>query len=511
MINIKKSEIHALLVHYQHKKRRHRKSSQSLRMITELNALFPDLPHLAEHELTLEESHRLLMFLLKKRKQQDGRRANLAKKLEAKFGAFMDCFLACSRVVELTLSLFQHILNASDLEALPKCEEDVRPWLESQGLLSPFECAVKVLEEHGQLSSYLSAQNLIKLSLVNKGLFGLFKDPLSKRLCEYVVYGNLEKVKAIIEAQPALLMHAELVTDDAGREVHGTPLQLALAAKDVGFYSKDSSMVDVICNRLLRVFPDAQSIINQQMTEQFPEGYMRDYEARCERDKAAVLRFMQAIANEKNADVLQAAVNNFRKHFDDENKNRGVIRTGFHNNEGVVMDWFEALNRNSTSFNEKTNGPRASFLWQQAFYLLSYFTAVDGMLFARGMDLMWKAASPLRPRRLFSANSGMAVPSLPPYQLERSLTCYYGGRSFFALRDDPSFYDDVLASALVHLEDASSELDFNESRSSFASCIPGLFGQLSKARMKRVQGLIQQYTNQAVLAPIDDHLLPFFL
>lgn len=275
------------------------------------------------------------------------------------------------------------------------------------------------LEKACEFSSYLSTNDLASASEVSQSFHRLFKPALdTKRLCQYVVYADLKNAEQIIINNPTILTRAATVTDYSGRQVHGTALQLAIAAKDVKFHEDEIAMVEMITKYLLSTFPDGETIRAQQICAQFPAGWEAEYEARAQRDQAALNAFVAATVDSNNPVDWETAAVDYREHFDHENKDRGVIKTGFHTNELAVAAWFQAYQDNYDAFGNHWGRLKNLFLWQKGSACERHLTACGAMALARDV---WKIVK-----------EGM--------HLDRSLAFLYGGGgSFFPLDSDPTF------------------------------------------------------------------------
>jgi hypothetical protein len=431
VINITKSKIQALLTGYETRITKNKKRSPFRNLtgrlpdiIDKLNKFVATLNLPETDQLTSPQLYELLTLLLKRkiRKNLLSGEATLsevlAQEIEEKFEKpRMDCFRACSELNYLNQAVFDFICEINDFQALPK-DAELLEWLRAKKLIADTEPAITQLETTHELSSYLSTKDLASASQVSQGFRGLFKPALdTKRLCQYVVYGDLKNAEQIIISNPGILTRAATVTDYSGRQVHGTALQLALGAKDVRFHEKERAMVEMITEVLLSAFPNGETIRAQQVCAQFPAGWEAAYQARVERDQAALGAFVAAIARSNNPVDWETAAVVYREHFDHENKGRGVIKTGFHTNELAVAAWFQAYNDNFVAFGNEWDSPKNRFLWQKGSYCERYLTACGAMALARDV---WKIVK-----------DGM--------HLDRSLAFLYGGGSFFPLDSDPAF------------------------------------------------------------------------
>lgn len=249
------------------------------------------------------------------------------------------------------------------------------------------EVLEKVLEQEDKLSlfsRYMHPKDLANASRVSKDFKNVFNPKLrniqAMTLAEYIIHADYINADKMITSAPILLTTPVTVTDYSSRKVHGTPLQLALGAKDIGIQENELGMIEMIHNHLSKL-PNGEALIAEQIHEQFPEGWEKKMYARVRRDSEAVTAFFNALLNSKNEPEMKEAAAKYRKHFDNENLGRGLIKTGFHNNELAVSEWFKCYEAVLDKYTqpENFNQDKIRFFWQKGSYPERYLTTVDMM------------------------------------------------------------------------------------------------------------------------------------
>jgi hypothetical protein len=283
-----------------------------------------------------------------------------------------------------------------------------------------------------------------------------------KALCQAVVYGDYNKVKAILDKNPGLVRYKARVQDysfhetneldEKGnkkriyRESEGTALQLALAAEDVSRWGHpDEGITNLILSYFTKAFHQdektAQAEILKQQEEQFPGGYQA-YETSDEvkKKKKSDLKALQdVIAAIQKADVqfttngnyddskgevkvdakCEAALNRFKEYL----KPQGIIRQGKHFNIELLYEALQAY-YNKERFDafsgdvyNSNDSPKNVLMWRKVVgYIQRYLPACFAQALCQGLD------------SVVGKNQ----------KLNRSLSFYYDDDLLFFPLDSPS-------------------------------------------------------------------------
>jgi hypothetical protein len=84
--------------------------------------------------------------------------------------------------------------------------------------------------------------------------------------------------------------------------------------------------------------PDGETEIARQNLAQFPEGWEKKEEERVQRDAEALKKVTEAIKNAKDGDDCDADIQAFLAYLADENKGKGMFKTGFYLNDQLLTD-----------------------------------------------------------------------------------------------------------------------------------------------------------------------------
>ena len=194
------------------------------------------------------------------------------------------------------------------------------------------------------IGKYLSSIDKIYLSLVNKKLFSIFQadiklaNILIKQFLLHVALGEKKEAEEMIKCEPRLLLEKRTIEDEAGRQIYGTALQIALGAKDVSLDPKQyEEMVEMI-ERYLKQHYDEEEIATQR-AEQFPEGWEKEEEARRKHDSEAIKKVFAAIDKATTNEKAEEAVKEFQAYL--KKQTEVVITTGYHFNEKLFEEAFE--------------------------------------------------------------------------------------------------------------------------------------------------------------------------
>jgi L-rhamnose mutarotase len=210
-------------------------------------------------------------------------------------------------------------------------------------------------------------------------------------LCQYVVYGKYDEVKAILEKNPQLLLYRARVKDysfyqdEKGkrtyREMEGTAYQLALAAEDISREQwPDEGMADMMLAYFERACGDnekATAEIRKQQRQQFPAGYEKLESDKKSKDSIALKEVVDAIKNakvefingsdsESNGEVSvdakgEAALNKFRQYL----MPTGVITSGKLFNIDLLIEAFELYEQKFEEFGGSPHSPRNVLFWRK--------------------------------------------------------------------------------------------------------------------------------------------------
>jgi hypothetical protein len=243
------------------------------------------------------------------------------------------------------------------------------------------------------------------------------------KFLQYVVYGNQKQAEAILKdanLRSQLLQQKAQVIDYSGRTIYGTALQLALGAEDVKYHDDEECMTEML-KGYLKQLPNGDTLIAQQIAEQFPEGWEEKEKARAQRDLAALKTVICAIKNNQEGDNCDADIQAFRRYLDAENKSN-VIKQGKHFNVQLLADAFNLYAEKYIDFSRDMDGMASSkntLFWRKTIgYIERYVTACYAQALSQGVFTIVQNGDKLR----------------------RSLTFLAPGRSsFFPLDADPGF------------------------------------------------------------------------
>ena len=208
---------------------------------------------------------------------------------------------------------------------------------------------------------------------------------LLNKFLQYVVYGNQKKAEAIIKAHPELLTKKGTVVDYSGRTICGTALQIALGAEDVKYHGDEECMAEMLM-RYLKQLLNSETIITEQIQEQFPKGWEEKEKARQERDLIALKEVVEAIENAREGDNYEADIQAFRDYLDNENKERSVIRTGKHFNAQLLVKAFNLYVEKYDLFGGNYDSPKNTLFWCKIIgYIERYLPACYAQAFCQGL------------------------------------------------------------------------------------------------------------------------------
>jgi hypothetical protein len=125
----------------------------------------------------------------------------------------------------------------------------------------------------------------------------------------------------------------------------------------------DEEMAEMIMRHLRRL-PDGEKEITEQICEQFPKGWEAQEKARMARDAGALEEVFYAIERAKKIDDLEIAIKIFSDHLENENKHRGIFKTGFYFNDQLEIDARTFFEKKYYQFGGH-HSTRNNLIWQK--------------------------------------------------------------------------------------------------------------------------------------------------
>jgi hypothetical protein len=308
--------------------------------------------------------------------------------------------------------------SLSPFDMLPnKLLKEIARWLPNQpppadqGLLSNLLSSQK---KQSPLSAYVSSAKRFHSLLQPQHILNEF--------LQSVVYGNQKKSEAILQSRPdllvTLLQQKCQVIDYSGRRIYSTALQIALGADDVKYHDDEECMAEMLM-RYLRQLSNGEAIIQQQIAEQFPEAWEEKERARAERDSAALKKVVAALENAPAGDNCDADIQAFQQYLDDENKSRGVIKTGKHFNMQLLTDALNLYIEKFNQFGGSWDSPKNILFWRKIIgYIERYVPACYAQALCQGVYYIIVENEKLDRKLTFRHNPGV---------------------TYFPLDTDPSF------------------------------------------------------------------------
>jgi hypothetical protein len=279
---------------------------------------------------------------------------------------------------------------------------------------------------------------------------------------QYVVFGNQKKAEATLNAYPQLLslllQQKGLVIDYSGRTIYGAALQIALGAEDVKYHDDEECMAEMLM-RYLKQLPNGAAIIQQQIAEQFPDGWEEQEKERAKRDLAALKKVVGAyVSYSQDGDNCDADIQAFQKYLDDENKSIGVIKTGKHFNVQLLVDVF---NLHAEKYNQFgvwwVIGPISISFWRTIIRSIErYFPACYAQVLCQGVDVIVNAREKLSRRmtlRYWPKVAFFPLDSDPEFQLGQE----YGGASMWGPMGAPHCFPLWVADNLQTISNKKQE------------------------------------------------------
>ncbi len=172
-------------------------------------------------------------------------------------------------------------------------------------------------------SGFLTNKDVVQMLSTNKADtlepgFKLLRE--SSKLLHYVVRGDEDRAKAMIEANPELLLYKSKAEDYSGRTIIGTPFQAAIGAGDALMWE----MMIPYFNKLQsdRVITSAQEVMKQQYEQQFSVDWKRT------ESKESLKAYYEGLADmiAQGSDVCDQALRAFRANLTRQKE----IRFGHH-------------------------------------------------------------------------------------------------------------------------------------------------------------------------------------
>ena len=266
------------------------------------------------------------------------------------------------------------------------------------------------------LASLLDTPSLSTLSSVSHQSSFFAKPLLQKRkiekLLQHVAYGQQKAAEAMLKEDPNLLLEKAIVEDYSFgkdeknlRKIEGTAFQIALGAEDFD-----------MCEMMLRYFdqlPYGKTLKLQQISEQFSENNGdKTEEERCFRDFEALDKVVKAIAEAKENDDCEAALDQFRAHLEP----RGVIKKGKHFNTQLLLRALELYDEKYAAFGNRCDSPKNILFWRKIIgYIQRFLPAHYAQAFSQGLFSIIKKGE----------------------KLNRSLIFRYDNACFFPLNSNP--------------------------------------------------------------------------
>lgn len=241
--------------------------------------------------------------------------------------------------------------------------------------LSLAEEAFKTLQIHstGFKSAFFTNNDLRALSLTSRTIGTVASAELRQRklahaLLTYVVLGEQEQAKALIEEKPELLFCYSQTVDYSGRTIIGTAFQAAIGAGDKPMWEM-----------MLTYFENlAEGEAKRQFDEQFPNGIEEDVSANELQNYYNTL----AVAVSNHEDHGLSAIEEFRNEINSQNE----IRQGKHFNMQHIVAACQAYTANFGHLSKRANWDHRNFFWQKVIgYLQRQMTAYDAQVYCSGL------------------------------------------------------------------------------------------------------------------------------
>ena len=262
--------------------------------------------------------------------------------------------------------------------------------------------------------TFFTNKELSELSKTSRILYCLAKPELdARKLLSHVVLGEQDKAKAMIKANPKLLLIRTKAVDYSGRTIIGTAFQGALGAGDKPMWNM--------------MLPYLESLEKgealRQFHEQFPNGIEDDVLAEQLKDYYNAL----ALAIINHADHGQSAIEEFRQGITSQKE----IEQGKHFNLQHLLAAYQAYIDN---FDALTTWDNRDLFWKKVIgYVQRQMTAYDAQVHCSGVKSVLDNENAFK--RLFGfCNGGEFFPLSVDSGLGFDFGCYsVAGRYAVAL------------------------------------------------------------------------------
>lgn len=197
-------------------------------------------------------------------------------------------------------------------------------------------------------------QTLQALTLVSKEPSVLFQNQLSiKQFLHTIIHGDINEVEKILKkstpsSRLKLLTTPDIVTYSE-QTIYGTALQLALGAEDV----KMAKMIMKYMDEL----PDGNLLKQNQIREQFPEGWETKESEQKTNDSAALQKLFNVIHFSNDENDWEIALEQFKAYI----KPKTVIKNGKHFNNNVLREALFLYDRTYGFTDYVWGNPRPNF------------------------------------------------------------------------------------------------------------------------------------------------------
>ena len=232
---------------------------------------------------------------------------------------------------------------------------------------------------YGNLRPKLLPQDLSRLAQTCKRLNGLFQQPLNNakalRLLEHVAQGDADKVKAMLDTNPALLYLAGEVVDKSGRRIYGTAFQIALGADDTDMWK----MIEPYFKKI----QDGDEEKAKQFNKQFPASYDEDAHEKYNFSALVDVIAADTLINDEDemGEATKKDLQAFRDHFTP--KSTDAIKADKHFDMQIFIDALAAYDAN---FDRFRNWEQRSLYCRQVIgYLQRLFPACYAQAFCQGL------------------------------------------------------------------------------------------------------------------------------
>jgi hypothetical protein len=204
-------------------------------------------------------------------------------------------------------------------------------------------------------SKYLDNQDIARLSGSSFTLHGTCSEQTAHALLTHVLRGEEKHARAMIEANPRLLLIKIEAKDYSGRAIEGTAFQAALGAEDERMWKMMSFYFDLLEGK--DTIKSAKDCMKNQLTAQFPYGIE-------ETSANHLQRFYNALAKAINEDDDNGdeAIERFRQKITKGN----VITSGKHfNMQHLIAAYKACIDNFINEFNDFGTSPNRDKFCQE--------------------------------------------------------------------------------------------------------------------------------------------------